>query len=219
MDWYLLAILSVFASSLTGIFRKLIGRENKSSLETIILFQFLGAIIVFIIATLNGFKLPPINEIPIQFLLVGILWGTAMIFLFNAYKKIEASEVAILATLETFIVLVLGNRILNDTLNNSMILGIFFIFVSIFILSFNKFKKVNFNRGFLYALVAFILAGIASINDTILVKNSDALSYVAIAYLLPGIFVYLIYLLTKKRIKFEIKNTNLKYIILLIFFL
>lgn len=218
MDWYILAILSVFASSFTGIFRKLIGKENKSSFESIILFQFFGAIIVFLIALSNGFKMPPITEFPFQYALTGILWGSAMIFLFNAYKKAEASEVAILATFETLIVLILGNKILNDTLTPTMIIGIFFIISSIIILSYKKFKRVNYNRGFTYAIAASVLAGVASVNDAFLVKNSDPISFVAVAYLLPGIFVYLIYLLSKKKITVDLKNTNLKYISLLVLF-
>lgn len=219
MDWYLLAIISVFAASFTGIFTKiLIKNDKRQVLESVILFQFLAAFIILIPAFLNGFKMPPVALFPINFILIGVLYGSAMILLFSAYRKVGASDVAILATLETLTVLILGNLFLNETLSINMIFGVLMILTSIIILSWNNFKKVNFNRGFMFVIIASILAGSAGVVEVIPTRNSDVLSFLVLGYLLPGIFVYLVYLVKNKRVFINLKNVNLKYISLLAIF-
>lgn len=219
MDWYFLAIASIVAASFKGIFTKiLIKDKNKQVLESVILFQFIAAFIILIPALIHGFKMPPIASYPLNFLVMGVFYGSTMILLFSAYKRIGASDVAILATLETLTVIILGNLILNEVLSIKMILGVIFILTSIILLSWNNFKIINFNRGFIYVIIASIFAGIAGISEVMPIRNSDVLSFVAIGYILPGIFVYFVYIYKSRKIKIDLKNVNLKYASLLALF-
>jgi len=218
MDWYLLAITSIVAASFTGVFKKIMLQNDKQVLESVILFQFIAAFIILIPTLIHGFKMPPITSFPINFLIMGVFYGSTMILLFSAYKRIGASDVAILATLETLTVIILGNLFLNEVLNIKMIFGIIFILTSILLLSWNNFKKINFNRGFLYVIIASIFAGIAGISEVIPTRNSDVLSFMVVGYILPGIFVYIVYLYKSRKIKIDLNNVNLKYTSLLALF-
>lgn len=215
MDWYLLAIISVIASSLTGIIRKKLVIKEVNSIQTIIIFQLLCALVIFFPAIYFGFEMPPISEYPINFILQGILWGSSSIFLFLAYKKLEASEVAILMAIETLIAVLLGIFILGETFTLRMQIGAILIFSAITIIAFNSFKRIKLNKTFLYIILASVLAGFAVVNDTFLIKQSDSLSFLTIAYLLPGIFVYLYYILKNKCFKFNLNKINLKYTFIL----
>ncbi len=212
MDWYLLAIASIVAVSFKGIFTKLLIKDkDKQVLESVILFQFIAAFIILIPALIHGFKLPPITSYPINFLIMGVLYGTTMILLFSAYKRIGASDVAILATTETLTVIILGNIFLNEILSTRMIFGVILILTSIMLLSWNNFKKIKFNRGFLFVIIASIFAGIAGVSEVLPTRNSDVLSFMTIGYILPGIFVYIVYICKSRRIKIDLKNVNIKY--------
>lgn len=115
MSWFALALLYNVFGSIGNIFRKILLRDDKSdAVGSAIIFQWIGAILCAIVAFWHGFHMPPVREYPVNFLLNMTLWGCSTLFLYKAYKYIEASEVTILFTLESIVTIVTATTLLHE---------------------------------------------------------------------------------------------------------
>jgi uncharacterized membrane protein len=217
VDWLYLAITSLIAASFLGILRKILIKNDTNTLDSVILFQFVSAFFLSFLFIFNDFSFPSISTYPINYLITGVFWGGSMVLLFNAYKLLEASEIAILATTEIVLVLFLGKMILNELITFPMIMGVILIILSIIIISINRNKSYKFNKGYLYVTGAAILAAFADINDVYLLRNTGPLSYIFIALILPGIFVYSIKILKQRTFKIDLQKLDLKILVILSF--
>lgn len=216
MEWFILLLISLVAASFLGVLRKLLISNKKSqTLETIILFQVFAALFILFLNLANGINMPDISSYPINYFITASFWGCAMILLFTSYKYLEASEIAVISTIELVLAIILGNLILNESLSIQIFLGATLIIFSILFLSINKVSNFKFNKGVLLVFGATILAAFAGVNDAFLIRRTDALSYIFIAFLLPGIFVYIVKILKERSVRLSLNKINLKIIILL----
>ena len=95
MHWFTYAVLSVVGTAVSNILRRILMKDNKSdAIASATIYQILGTAIIGTFAFLNGFRLPPIAEYPLNFFLQGTLWGIATFCLFKATHYIEASDPA-----------------------------------------------------------------------------------------------------------------------------
>src|ERR1700683_773548 len=109
MSWFLLTILFIIVASISNILRKILLNEAKNdTVASAITFQFLGAIMVGVIALIHGFVMPPFVQHPVNFLLQACLWGIATLSLFKAYEYNEASEVTIITTSEAIFTIIVA---------------------------------------------------------------------------------------------------------------
>lgn len=189
MAWLAYALLSVFLFSITSLFQKVLMKDEQSDAHTYsIVFQIIGAAIVTIIAAINGFVMPPITQYPINFFLLAALYGLGTLCVFNAFKYIEASEVTIISSTRAIVVITSAILLLGENFSILKGIGTMLILLAAYLVS-SKLGKIKFNKGFLYAIGIAIFYGLATTNDAYLIPHVDVISFLAIGFLLPGIFL------------------------------
>lgn len=189
MNWFVLAISAVFLYSISSLIQRVLMKDEKSDAHLYsVAFQILLAIVVAIATVFTGFHLPPISKFPLNFLFLAILYGSGTLFLFNAYKFIEASEVSILTSIRAIVTIVAAVLLLGENFDFKKIIGTVLILISVFLIS-NKIDKVKFNKGLLYVLGMSICYGLAFTNDAYLLRHVEAISFLVISSLFPGLFL------------------------------
>lgn len=124
--------------------------------------------------------------------LAGVLWGLMTICLFKAFQYLEASEAAIIIAAESIVTIISAVIFLNEQFTLRYAIGAGLILSSIVLISWNKKSTFKLNRGVLYALGVCLFGGLGITNDAFVMKEADPLSYLCIAFLLPGFFIILI---------------------------
>lgn len=193
MNWFFLAILYVFFGSLANIFRKILLKDDRSdALGSAIIFQILGAFIIGVVALLHGFIFPSIQLYSLNLLLNAILWGIATLTLFKAYQYIEASEVTIITTIEAIVVIITAHFFLHESFTLANVIGTVLIILAVSYIS-HVSSTIKFSKGVLFAVGSSFFAGLGVVNDTFMLRHSDPLSYLAIGFLLPGLFLFVVH--------------------------
>lgn len=196
-----MSLIYVIGASFSNIFRKILLNDDRSdTVASAIIFQFLGAIIVGVFAFIHGFILPPIIQHPLNFVLQASFWGIATLCLFKAYKYCEASEVTIITASEALVTIIVAIVFLGDKFTIVNVLGTLLILLSVFIVSFKQ-NKFRWNIGVLFAFGYSLFGGIATVNDAYMLHFSDTLSYLAVGFLTPGLFMMLVKFSAVKKIK------------------
>ncbi len=189
MNWVVLALLSVLLFSVSSLLQRVLMKDEQSNAHAYsIVFQILLGVIVGLVAVLKGFVMPPIAQFPINFLLVAVLYGLGTLFVFNAFKYIEASEVTIITSTRTIVTIISAIFLLGEVFDLKKALGTLLILFSAYLISRNK-KKFKVNKGVLYALGMAACYGLAITNDTFLLKHVEVFSFLTVSSLLPGFFL------------------------------
>jgi len=193
MSWSFYILLSVVTASFIAILQKVLMKDEHSDplLNTIAL-QFIGALVCFAIAFARGFITPPFLKYPLNFLIEAILYGFSTVFSFKALKYIEASKLAVIFSFGALVSILFSAIFLKEVLTLPVVLGALLIIVAIAIVSGKDAFSLK-NKGMSYALISCFLGGLALVNDGYLLRFSEAVSYTAVAFLLPGILLLLLY--------------------------
>lgn len=189
MSWVVLALLSVFLFSISSLLQRVLMKDEQSNAHAYsIVFQILLGVIVGLVAIAKGFVMPPIAQFPVNFLLVAVLYGLGTLFVFNAFKYIEASEVTIITSTRTIITIISAIFLLGEVFDLQKAVGTLLILFSAYLITKKK-RRFKVNKGVLYALGMAVCYGLAITNDTFLLKYVDVFSFLTVASLLPGFFL------------------------------
>lgn len=199
--WLILVTFAIFGFSMSRIIQKrLLSGDKQDSISYAIYLQLLVALILLPIAILNGFKIPPLNSIWINIVLMIFLYSFVNIFSYSALKKIQVSEfIVIMATAPIWNALA-SIPLLHESTGIVKISGIILTFVGIAFV-FYKRGKMNFNIGHFLAFLSALLFALAFTNDAILLHSFNSSTYSSINFALPALFVALIY--PKKTLKLK----------------
>ncbi len=198
MPWLIYTVISIIAASLIAILQRVSMKdENSDPLPYAIALQFSGALICLAFAFIKGFEMPPIKEYPLNFFLEAMLYAFGSLFSFKALKLIEASEGTVILSFGNVVTIAASAVFLKESLTPQGLLGVALIIISIILVS--KLKGFSVNKGVFYALIAAMFYGLAVVNDAYLLKFSDPTSYTAIAFLLPGLLLSLLYQSYRQR--------------------
>lgn len=191
MGWQMFLLISILAESFGRVFQRFLMKEDPADPVAIAAwFQFLGGIILFILALIHGFKLPQ-NILPLipNLVLVPILYGLMSIFIFKAMKETEASVFTILFNFRVVLVIFLAVVLLKNPFSVNQILGTFLILLSVVIISFQK-NKLQLKRGEIFTLLAGACLGMGVINDSIILKQFEVVTFSSLAFFVPGFFIW-----------------------------
>ncbi len=194
MSWQFFVAISVTLFSVSTIIQRVFLRDrNSDPIAYSIVFQLVIAILIGIYALLNGFKLPAdMGPFWGNFLAMIVLYSLSNVFIFKSLKLIEVSEYTILFATRVLWGVAGGILVLGEAFSPRQVFGTLIIFISVAIVSWRS-KAIKFGRGEIYALLAAAFFGSAFVNDALIIRrNFDVPSYVAIAFLLPGLAVWLI---------------------------
>lgn len=213
MDWFHFAIISVIGFSLAAVLRRILMKNDKTdAVVAAIVFQVLGAVIIGIFAFTRGFVFPVYPEYYLNYFLVGFLWAAATVFQLKAYHYLEASEAIIIGTLESVVIILAANFFLKEVFTLPMVIGASLVLTGVIVISKTK-KKMTFNRGVFYSLGFCLFAGLGVINDAFMVKSVDPMSYLAIGFLLPALFLIVFSPQSLRKMKTVFNSSYLKKIV------
>ena len=160
--------------------------DDSNPFASAILFQLLITILTGIFAISKGMNIPPLNLIG-YFAISTVFYGLGTLSYFNAIKLIEASESTILASIGSIVTVISAYIFLGERLNQTQFTGVIFILFSVILIAFKK--NMSFNRGTLFSILGTTFYGLAVTNDVYILRSYDAISYVPIMSLLPGLFL------------------------------
>lgn len=172
--------------------RVFLKKKNSNAIEYAILFNLVCAVLVSIAALSKGFVLPDVQKYAFNLMLMAVLYAAAQIFIFRASKTIEASELIILSSTRVLWTIVAALFFLGESFNLSKIIGAALILFSVVFVSFKR-KRIRVNKGHWYAILAGFCLGIGFVNDSYILRHSDAVSYAAMAFILPLLVTVMVF--------------------------
>lgn len=201
MNWYTFLAISILGETFGRVLQRFILRDDKSNpIAYIIWFQFIAGCMLLVFSLFNGIKLPkdPISILP-NLLLVPILYSFGGILIFKSLQLIEASVFTILFNSRVIIVILGAIFFLKNSFSLTQVLGTILILASIAAISFKK-NSMQFRKGEMYTILAGMLIAIGTINDSIILKKFDPISYTAYGFFAPMILNFLLNLKSTKQI-------------------
>ncbi len=193
MNWQFFLLISILAEAFGRVFQRFVLKNNTSNpIAYAVWFQFLTGILLSIYALIHGFKIPDnlLTLLP-NLVLVSALYGLMSIFIFKALQQTEASIFTILFNSRVIITVLGAVILLNNPFTLRQILGTILILASVVVVSLKK-EKLQFRKGEIYSLLAGFFLACGVINDSIILKEFDVVTFSAIAFFIPGIFIWLI---------------------------
>lgn len=192
MSWLLFAIINVITSAVSALFQKL-SMKNKDSdpILVAILFQFLLTIFGAVFAIIKGFHLPSVYLIP-YFLISGVLYAGGTVAFFQSIKRIEASEMTVLAGSGVLFTILTSFLFIHEQLTSVQLIGAILILSAVILINYNR-KTFRLNTGAWLAILGAALYGTAVVADTYIIKRYDAISFLPLASFTPGLIISLWY--------------------------
>lgn len=194
MNWQILVIISVLASSVLVILQRVLLRHQKTDPIAFVLFtQLINSAVMLIVALVVGFKLPDLSLLWFPILLTFVLYGGGHILYANTLKRVEASVFSTLLATSTVWVMVMGAIVFHEHINILQIMGAVLIFVSIGLLVERTSKlKPKLEKSVVMGLLMGVVFGVASAAWVYVGKQSDAVTWIALSALGPGLVVLLL---------------------------
>lgn len=193
MNWQIFLTISILAESFGRVFQRFVLKNNTTNpVAYAVWFQFLTGILLSIYALLHGFILPDnlLSLLP-NLILVSVFYGLMSIFIFKAMQQTEASIFTILFNSRVIITVLGAVILLNNPFTAKQILGTILILASVIAVSFKK-EKLQFKKGEIYSLLAGFFLACGVINDSMILKSFDVATFSAIAFIIPGFFIWVI---------------------------
>ncbi len=193
-NWQVLIGISVVLFAFSTLLQRILLRENKSDPITYsIFFQFTVGVLIglygFMFADMS---MPRLQPLIINLVLMVVLYILSNIFIFNALKKIEASEYTIIFATRTLFTILASSFFLSQTLSLKQIMGALLVLVAVAMAVYKK-TKFRFNKGEIFALLGAMFFGFATTNDKVLLSSFQLYPYVSIAFILPAIVMLIIF--------------------------
>jgi drug/metabolite transporter (DMT)-like permease len=196
MNWIVLLALSILLKSGGTIFRRrLLGRANSADpYVSAAFFNLSAGIMLMAIALVTGFQ-----AFDIAYLWVWILLniGAAVIadiLQFNALKRIDAGNFAIIESTRVVWTIAVATAFLGEGLAAIQVIGALIILsASTLVLWSQRSKSSQAMTGFVLAGSFAAVYGAATVVDRVLFQMVDVISYLGVALLVQGLVIGLIY--------------------------
>lgn len=191
MHWLIFALAAVVLLSISNVLQRVLMKDNKSDPYAYgVLFQLFCSFMLFVFAIINGFHMPPVTQLPLNFVLDGVLYGLATLFLFKALHTIESSEATIITSSRSIVTVIVAVLLLGERFVWQYAVGVLLIISSVVLVNWSR-KKIRLKSGMVFAGLASLCFGLAIANDAYILRyTQDAVSYAAIAFLLPSIVLF-----------------------------
>lgn len=211
--WHWFAIGAVLGGSISNLYlRKVMKNEENDPILFSIAFQFILTILVLIFALYRGFTFPPpLNLVP-RFIFGGILYAVGTLCAFYASKQIGAGEFTILSSSGSLITILLGVFLLGNSFGPNKALGTALILASVVVLYAKERMKIN--RGMWLAFGVAVFYGVGVVNDVVILRTYNVMSFVPLMCFLPGLIILMIFPKRLSKINKLLKPKPLQHIVL-----
>ena len=185
MEWYVYLIINVVVFSLATIYQRSILKNSKDPVIFYVVNGLIGGSILLVHGLWVGFKIPNLQDISLNLIILTVLLGFGNMLNFNALKKVDASEFTVLFSTRAIWSVVAAIFILGESFGIKQIFGAVLIIASVFLVSWKK-KSFRLNEGEMLTLAAAAFFGLEFINDTYILNKVDLLFYIPLIFLLPA---------------------------------
>ncbi len=193
MGWLSYALIGVFSFAIFYLLQRVFLKEKGSdAISYAIVFNFICAILISIVAVKHGFVLPDIKKYALNLALMTIVYTASQVLIFKASQTIEASELIIFSATRALWTIAVALFFLGESLSPLKIIGTILILFSVVYISIKK-RGIKLKAGHLYALAAAFCIGIGFANDSFVLRTADAFTYGALAFILPGILTLIVF--------------------------
>lgn len=192
LSWQLLVAISVITNSVSVLLQRVMLKDDKTdSMAFSIVFQIFTGLLILIYSLIRGFSVPDLVPLIPNLILMTILYGAGNIFIFKALKTSEASQFTIIFATRTIWSITAAVLFLGEGFTVKQLLGTALILSSIVLVAWQD--KLKLGKGTLLSLAAAASFGLAFANDALIVRNFDVPSYMAIAFIIPALAVWVIF--------------------------
>jgi drug/metabolite transporter (DMT)-like permease len=206
VNWIIPAVIAILLASLSRVVMKSIFVGSKISSEvSSIIYQLLTGAIIFVFAVVNGLDFSGLSNLVPNLVLTAVLYAGVNYFLFKSFKQSEASIVTILFSTNAVWMLIGSYLFLGESINIQKILGIALI-IGVTVIISSESGKFKLDRKLIYPLLAGFILGFAFVNDVYILNTAELLTYLSIAFILPGLTLMLSLIPGKKYL--EIKDVT-----------
>lgn len=204
--WHLFALATVFFSSIASlVIRSLMKHDKNDPVLFMIVFQFMLTAITLIFALYKGFVFPFPMELWPRILLSAVLYAAGSLCNFYASRHLGAGEMTILTASGALVTILLGVFLLGNSFTVLNGVGTVLILLSILVLYAGERMKMNI--GVWYALGVAFFYGVAVVNDVVIIRAYDPISFVPVMSFLPGLIIAILFFkkLTHMKKLFRLK--------------
>lgn len=187
MQWYWYLIINICVFSLATLYQRIVLKNSPDPVVYSVVNGLVGGLILLCYGFYVGFRIPNLQEISLNLLLMSFLLGVGNMLTFSGLKKVEASEFTVLFSTRAVWSVVAAILILGESFSLKQIIGGALIIASVFLVSWKK-KSFRLTEGEMLILAAAALFGIEFVNDTYLVTRVDLFFYLPLIFLFPAIF-------------------------------
>jgi drug/metabolite transporter (DMT)-like permease len=192
MSWQIFIAVSIVFNSFSSLVqRSMMKGQKHDGYVFAIVFQLLGAIFVFVTGLILGeIAFPDLSGVLINLMLLLVFYGLGSRFLFESFKRVEASSLTIVFTSRAIVTILAGRIILGEILTMHQLIGIGMILLGVVIVSMKN-SKVNFTNGMGYVIVASILFGLGLANDKYILNEIEisTFSFMTLGFFLPAVLM------------------------------
>lgn len=215
MSWQLAIILSTVGLSFGSVFTKMfLSKHTVNPVVFSIYQQLITAFFIFVLALFNGaFTINNLKAIPVNILLTMVLYGLANIFIYKSIANLSMAKFTVIFSTRVLFTLVLSTLLFGENISLSLVVGIFLVLLSVYLVSIEKKSLVTTHRKkyLLYCGLSALFVGFSAVNDGFILKTANVYLYSFLSYFLPGLFVLAFYI---NQVKKSINNTlfNIDYL-------
>lgn len=197
--WLFLTMLGVLAFSGYYLFsRFLLKQKDSDAVAYAIFFNIICSLLVGTVSILHGFEMPDIHTYAPNLLVMGVLYAAAQVLVFKASTLIEASEIIIISSSRIIWTIGAAILLLGESFNLTKTLGAILVLIAILLVSYERKKKKKTAtkdtvKGRIYAALVGVCLGLGFVNDSLILKDSEAISYATLVFALPAIATILWY--------------------------
>ncbi|HRN85823.1 MAG TPA: EamA family transporter [Candidatus Dojkabacteria bacterium] len=199
MNWLFFITLSVITGSLGSILQRVLMKNKVSgSYAYSALTQVISAIVCLVIAFIIGSQnFPTIeqifsNNLYLFILFSSILYALHAVFGFKALQSVEVSRFTVIYSLRAVITILVATLFLDEKLTIIQLFGALLILSAIVFLNTTSIKGLfKFTRGEIYALLAAVTFGVATVSDKYLLDWFDYVPYLFVDFIVPGMILFL----------------------------
>jgi drug/metabolite transporter (DMT)-like permease len=120
------------------------------------------------------------------------LYALHAVFGFKALQSVEVSRFSVIYSLRAVVTIIAATLFLDEKLTLVQLIGALLILSAIIFLNTKSIKGLfKFSRGEVYALLASISFGVATVSDKYLLDWFDYVPYLFIDFLVPGLILFL----------------------------
>lgn len=192
LPWHYFAFSTVLFSSIASlVIRKLMTQEKHDAVLSMIVFQFTLTAITLGFALIKGFIFPFPTELLPRMFISATLYAVGSLCNFYASKYLEAGELTILNAGGAIITIILGVVFIGNTFTLLHAVGTLSIMLAIWILYAKIHMKMN--KGVWYALGLAVSYAVAVVNDVIIIRTYDPISFIPVMSFLPGLIIAVLF--------------------------